>query len=383
MKGLYVSLDHFISSEMIAGTYTGSNGIIKKICNQYKTFESYGFEMKMYCPYIQRNHRIHSIIRRLPFSGEISYGGEYVKNAKDYAFVFLRSPWFMNMDTPQFLKKMKQNNPQIRIIVEVPTYDPSWGKGEINHWHMWPLYWKNVNAIRHLKESVDRIMTFSRDETIYDIPTLCTSNAIDPKSIKPVDHINSIENRINLIACSSMAFWHGFDRIIEGMKNYYQGDHIYEIIFHLVGDGEETENYKKLIDRYKLNDYIILYGYKSGQELNDIYNLSDIAIDSLGRHRSKVYYNSSLKGKEYLAKGLPVVSGVTNELDDDKSFKYYLRVPADDSPVEMSKIIEFYNKIYNGNRTRIEIEQYISRYAEEHFSYNVALKPVYRYIINE
>jgi hypothetical protein len=52
--------------------------------------------------------------------------------------------------------------------------------------------------------------------------------------------------------------------------------------------------------------------------LNDIYNISDIAIDSLGRHRSNVMYNSTLKGKEYCAKGLPIVSGVKTEFDYDE-----------------------------------------------------------------
>lgn len=42
----------------------------------------------------------------------------------------------------------------------------------------------------------------------------------------------------------------------------------------------------------------------------------------MGRHRSGVSFNSSLKGKEYCAKGLIIVSGVKTELDLDGEFLY-------------------------------------------------------------
>jgi hypothetical protein len=382
-KGLFISLDHYISSNDISEKNI-SNGILKKIAKQIECFRNYGYDMDILCPYHSRNHRLHSIIRRLPFSGILSYGKQEIELAGDYSFIYLRSPWFMNSDTPAFLKNMKKKNPLIKTIVEVPTYDPTWGRGEINHWHMWPLYWKNKKAVRKMAPYVDRVMTFSLDEKIYGVQTICTSNAIDPLSIRPVNHTEAAPNTIQLIACSSMAFWHGYDRILNGMHDYYESKNIpYKILFHVVGDGEELTNYRAIIDKYNLGSYVFLYGYKSGDALDDIYNRADIAIDSLGRHRSKVYYNSSLKGKEYLAKGLPVISGVENELDYDPGFPYYLRVAADESPINMDDIIDFYEKLYSGNKSRPEIVQYISEYAASHFSYKVALKPVVDFIEGE
>ncbi|MFK5655764.1 hypothetical protein ACIA4K_04025 [Lactobacillus delbrueckii subsp. bulgaricus] len=67
---------------------------------------------------------------------------------------------------------------------------------------------------------------------------------------------------------------------------------------------------------------VSMVGKKEKEELDYYYNICDIGIDSMGRHRSNVYYNSSLKGKEYLAKGLPIVLGVTTELDYIKDFRF-------------------------------------------------------------
>jgi len=379
-KGLFVSLDHTIGNDILSGLNT-SNGIVKKIVSQIRCFEEYGYEMEVLSPYQSRNPRIHSIVRRMPFSGIIPYGKDIVRRADSFDFIYVRSPWFMNSDTPRFLRQLKRANPKIKIVFEVPTYDSSGAGGEINHWHMWPLHWKNANAVAKLVSCVDRIVTFSRDDVIYGIKTVCTSNAIDPSAVKPVIHTEDKSKRIHLVACSSMAFWHGFDRVIEGMNQYFrQNSPTYDVVFHVIGDGEELLNYKAMVQQYGLGEKVIFYGYRSGQELDTIYNYADIAIDSMGRHRSKVYYNSSLKGKEYLAKGLPVVSGVTNELDSDPSFPYYLRVPADDTPVDVNKLVAFYEKTYLGNRDRAEIVHAISTYATDHFAYKVALKPVVDFI---
>lgn len=380
-KGLFISLDHNIDIDHIDLSKV-NNGIVKKIVYQYQCLQNYGYEMEMLCPYKDRNHRVHSIVRRLPLSEYIPYGKKYINRASEFNFIYLRRPWFMNSDTPYFIRKMKEKNPSLKVVVEVPTYDPaSGGKGEINHWHMWPLYWKNNKAIKEISTCADRILTFSRDDEIYGIKTICTCNAINPIATKRVEHVESPDRTIHLVACSSMAFWHGFDRIIEGMKDYKNaGEKDYHIIFHLVGDGEELSNYRNMVLQYGLKDDVIIYGYKSGKELDDIYNLCDIAIDSMGRHRSNVFYNSSLKGKEYLAKGLPVISGVKNELDDDPYFKYYLRVPADDSPVDMKTIIDFYNNVYNSGEKRINIISYISDYAAEHFSYEASFRTLVDYL---
>lgn len=382
-RGLFLSLDHIVDVEK-SDVSNINNGIVKKIIYQFQCLKSYGFQMEMFCPYERRNHRIHSIVRRLPFSGFIQYGSEYIKHACDYSFIYLRRPWYMNTDTPHFLMKMKKRNPSIKIVVEVPTYDAaSSDRGEINHWHMWPLYWKNKIATKKIASCADRILTFSKDKTIYGVSTICTCNAIDPNTIRCINYINSDNHTINLVACSSMAFWHGFDRVIEGMHNYKcLGNSNFRVVFHLIGDGEELNNYRSMVIKYGLEKDVIFYGYKSGKELDDIYDHCDIAIDSMGRHRSNVYYNSSLKGKEYLAKGLPVISGVRNELDDDPDFKYYLRVPADDTPVDIDAIINFYNFVYNSGESRSEIIEQISDYASKNFSYNASFKPLVDYLLS-
>lgn len=380
-KGIYLSLDHIINDTSFDAAISASNGIIRKIIFQFNTFIKFGFEMTMFCPYAKRIHFFHAIARRLPLTWLRGYGKLLVNHAMDYSFIYLRCPWYMDKDTVTFIKKMKQKNTSIKIIAEIPTYTNNNWKGEINHIHMLPLAIKNNISTKKLSKYVDRYLTFTNNEVeINGIKTICTFNAIDSQIIKPIQHIESAKNTINLIACSSMAFWHGYDRMIEGLYKYYQKNQTVKIYFHIVGDGEELPNIRELVNKFGIQNYVKIYGYKSGKELDTIYNFCDIAVDSLGRHRSNIYYNSSLKSKEYLAKGLPVISSVTNELDYDLSFKYYKKFPHDESPINVEKIIDFYNNIYNNTISRNEIISEISFYASKNFSYEKSFQALIEYL---
>ena len=95
----------------------------------------------------------------------------------------------------------------------------------------------------------------------------------------------------------------------------------------------------------------------------------------MGRHRSGVFYNSSLKGKEYCAKGLPIVSGVETELDSHPEYEYYYRVPANDDPVNIYEIIKFYDKVYSKNNHQ-EVADSIRTLTFKMFDMQYAFMPV-------
>ena len=68
-----------------------------------------------------------------------------------------------------------------------------------------------------------------------------------------------------------------------------------------------------------------------------------MAIGSLARHRSGITNIKTLKNREYAARGL---SFIYSEQDSDFEDKpYILKVPADESPIEVNKKIEFYKKL--------------------------------------
>jgi hypothetical protein len=97
------------------------------------------------------------------------------------------------------------------------------------------------------------------------------------------------------------------------------------------------------IKEYGLAPYVTLYGAKHGEELNELFNRADFAIGSLGRHRSGIYNIKTLKNREYAARGLAFMY---SEIDEDfDQMPYVMKVPADESPINISLLISFYRSL--------------------------------------
>ena len=92
------------------------------------------------------------------------------------------------------------------------------------------------------------------------------------------------------------------------MGEYYKNGGTREAVFHLVGDGSELPLYKKLVEEYGLERRVRFYGFLSGEPLSQVYNRADIAVSCLGMYRKGMDRESSLKSREYSARGLPIIA---------------------------------------------------------------------------
>lgn len=365
MKGIYVIFD---SINNLKKNY---QGVYKKIEAQVNVFNEENLNTKLY--FIEYNRgKLNKIARRLPFDLFIN-NIQLPKNI-DVDFFYIRKG-LLNYPFIKFLREIKLQNPNCKILLEIPTfpYDNEINKSIKNL----PLYIKDKFYRNILYKYVDRIVTFSKDEKIFGIPTINISNGVEISKIRVRKPVNS--KGINIIAVASFDYWHGYDRFIKGLGEYYQHGGKESIYFHVVGDGRVLPYYKKLVEKYNLGDRVIFYGFKTGKELDLIYDKCEIALDAMGRHRSGVYFNSSIKGKEYAAKGLPIISGVRTELDDNPDFKYYFRVPANETPIDIREVIKFYKNVYSDKSHNAVIWE-IRKYAEKQFDIHECMKPVVQYI---
>jgi hypothetical protein len=186
-------------------------------------------------------------------------------------------------------------------------------------------------------------VTFSNDKIIFGTPTINLSNGIDFNQIKQKGPVPPFKNVLRLIGVAEIHFWHGFDRVLTGLAQYYRKPYTRKILFEIVGDGvpEEMVGLKKIVATNHLEEYVTFHGVKSGNELDRLFEESHIGIGSLGRHRSCITHIKPLKNREYAARGIPFIY---SEIDDDfENMPYIMKAPADETPLDMEKIIEFYD----------------------------------------
>ena len=264
--------------------------------------------------------------------------------------------------------------------MEIPTYP--YNKELLNNKTMWPWFFKDMLYKGYLSKYIDRICTFSDDEYIYGIKTINICNGICIDNFHAEYNKKEKDDCINLLTVAQFQKSHGYERIIKGLKKYYEDNKIKKrVVFHMVGYGEELSYYKSLVKKYKLQDYVILYGKKIGKDLNDIYNIADIGLGCFGLYKRKIEISSALKTREYLAHGLPVVSGAFEDAFEKESCEYYLQFPNDKSEVSIMEIVSFYNALLRKYNVE-KLKNNIFCYAKRNVDMKVVMRPIIDYIIN-
>lgn len=372
MKGVYITSYDLTNR---------SDGVSKKICSQIDCMRNKGIEIDiMDANSIPKGFRykVLSMLSRIlctPFIvNELSaiLANKIIKSELQYDFIYMRKGYCDSAQIESF-RKIKSKVPNVKILVEIPTYPYD---NEFSGRRKIIAIPRDKKFRAQYSIYVDRIVTYSDDKTIFGTKTINVHNGVDYR--KNAARKNIPHEGVNLLAVAFFDSWHGYDRLIKGMANDAETVRANNIVLHLVGSGNVVEEYKRIVTDNKLEDNVKFYGKLHGADLDAVYNIADIGVDTLGRHRVGVHYNSTLKGKEYCAKGLPIISGVKTDLDD-LHMDYYKRVPADETPISISEIIEFYHKIYDGRKLE-EVINSIRLSSQEWFDFEKAFSPVIDYI---
>lgn len=280
-----------------------------------------------------------------------------IKNGID--FVYARSFHNANPFTIRMFMAFRRHG--IKSVIEIPTYPYD------QEYDIFPFKEKLQLRIdklfrNRLAKATDAIVTYSDDRIIFGQRTICISNGIElesiPLRVKPKEN-----NEIHFIAVAEVHFWHGFDRFVHGMGEYYQNGGTENIFFHIVGYIADAELYgsslapgiKTTADKYNLQNRIIYHGAMFGNELNELFNRCDFAVGSLARHRSGITNIKTLKNREYAARGFAFTYSETDSDFDNKP--YIFKAPADETPIHIQEILTF---IRNMKTEPSEIRQSIT-----------------------
>ena len=308
------------------------------------------------------------IIKREPANDRRRYCDVILKWMREYQAELIYSRYhFSDVILSDFFKDVKKMG--LPIIIEIPTYPYD---GELKEGLR---KYEDTTYRESLIKYADIISTYSEDSVIWNKHCINLVNGID--SLNICDKFGSIEKKgIFLISVLSMNTWHGLERLIKGFYNYYcsKKNHDPEIYLIAIGDGPERGNYEALSNRYGLKDYISFVGAINHDELNDYYLKSDIAVDALGLYKKGMDKACSIKGAEYCAKGMPIVSGYVDlRFPDDLQFVYH--VPNDETPVNMFGVVDWFKDLSKDKEYKINI----SNYAKENLTWDSIMQPVVDY----
>lgn len=272
-----------------------------------------------------------------------------------------------SLSTPSlisFISKIKVTRPRSVIVIDMPTfpYDKEWlgWKGKL-------LLYMDRHYRKYLQKYVSFIVHSGSDLHLFDIPTIRISNGIDVSSV-PERCLKNQSDKINLIAVGKWQFWHGLDRLLYGLAT---SQTTLRCHLYVVGDGPELRHLKILAHRLGIEENVIFCGALFGTALDQLFDTCDIAVGTLGLHRKGVTINSSLKHREYCARGIPfILSNEDSDFDYKLPFVHY--VPADEQAIDLEEIRGFYDKI----KGQKKLSEKMRTYAIDHLSWHNKMRHI-------
>lgn len=204
------------------------------------------------------------------------------------------------------------------------------------------------------------------------IPSITIGNGFDVLSV-PVRVCPPFKgNCIDILCVASVSKWHGLDRILKGMVEYKGNTWI---VFHITGDGTEIPLLMQRVKENNLQNQVLFYGFKTGEDLDLLFNRCHIAVGSLGIHRKNLMQTSELKAREYSARGIPFIAACT-DADFPEDFPYIHLVPPDESPIDIKNVIDFAHTVWND----ADHPKKMREYALEKLDWSIKIQKLVKFI---
>ena len=369
MKILYISTVNFTEEDM------NTDGITKKILGQIDAMMSLGMDVD----YVGRSEGAVFLYskgnrRKLCESRNSSYL-DNIHISKVVLALLDDEKWdaiyvrYCGLDWNSLKLFEACRKKKIKVYLELPTYP-----------YRKEMFGRITTLLRYLISSIYKpklkkfltaIITYTDYDEIYGVPTIRIENGININSV-PV-YRNDDLSELNLIIVGRMQKWHGFDRLLVGLGKYYESEEGKKKVFlDIVGDGSVLDKYKEIVKKLNMEDYVTFHGKKSGEELDRIFKKAHVSINSLGLHRIGLKDASTIKAKEYVARGLPIVFATSEVLLSENLF-FCHRVPSDESLVDIEQILIFYENVL----TYDDYQKAIRKYAEENMTWEKQMKKVF------
>lgn len=348
MKGYYLVYDTF--------DFDNPDGVEKKIIAQKNTFISCGVDMQFY------------ILEKK--NGSFWNAPEKISNVD---FVYFRRGTVADCRFVRFLKRLKELNSRMVIFMEIPTfpyeneYDSSFRS-------------KVILMIDHifrkeLYRYIDRlIIVNNHDREVWRIKTLNLINGVDLGSFRP-KKVMKTDDVIRICCVAKFSPWHGYERIIRGLREYYDNNPKQIVKLIMVGVGIETGKYIRLANELKLDSHIEFKGQLTGKALEEVYDECDIGCCSLGRYKSNLEMTSELKSREIMGKGMPMICGCKIDVLEGVDYPYAMYFPNDDSDIDITKVLSLYRKMIQNKAPEV-LRDEIRTFAEKTVEIRATFKPI-------
>ncbi len=277
------------------------------------------------------------------------------KERFDYAYIRFCELTFLGY---RMIKMLREAG--TKVIVEIPTYPIESEKISSFFRRMCRKY---INFWWSKAERYCTLFTLigEKADSYHGIPAINIDNGIFIDEIPMREDASESDEPYHVLIVASMSYWQGYDRLIEGLAAAPAAVRDRIVVDFVGGGGDGSrELWRTLAQEKGVADRLRFHGYLVGDELKKMFDIASIGVGSLGLYRSNIFCASTLKLREYTARGLPFAyAGEDPALDGDEPFA--LRLPNDDTPIDAEALLSFIRKTKENKNLSHEMREYAKK----------------------
>jgi hypothetical protein len=187
-----------------------------------------------------------------------------------------------------------------------------------------------------------------------------------------------INDEIHLIFLKGASFdapYYGLDRLFSALQHQTSTKRFYLTII-----GANLEFEKNLALEYNVREFVNFKNEMNKSALDKEFNHYHMAVGTLGSHRKGLLSNSTIKNREYFARGIPFFFAHHDpDISDNEVAKLYsLELAADDSMVNLESLEKFVQKVREINNWQMGMREY----AAEKMDFSVKVREIADFILS-
>jgi glycosyltransferase involved in cell wall biosynthesis len=227
------------------------------------------------------------------------------------------------------------------------------------------VYFKDSIYSRYAKKYVDLVAAMSSYKNIWGINTIQIENGLNvndyPMTTRK-DH-----DTINIICVANETKFHQYSKVIRGLHNYNKSN---KIIFKLIFIGEYMKSTVSLVKKLNLSEHVTFKGKLYGFDLLEQYNFADLALGAFS-YKNLGEKSSLLKTKEYIALGIPVITG-WDELSFNNQLPFIHLQNTQKNYIDFCHIHDFYTGLSNIKN----LKEIMRSFAERNYTWSAQLNRI-------